>query len=114
MAKEVHAPCSEDQHAQKNPPVAPALDIRCPIGSLVIMHGDLDNFQSHPGCAKQKIKVTEWIEIAEEFAGCRQPLIMRSREHFRAAQGVFETLPEDERKRDREDALRHCGNQSAM
>src|SRR6266436_7045781 len=85
--------------------MAPALDVRRPVSSLVIMHGDLDNFQSHSGCAKQKIKVTEWIEIAKEFAGCGEAPIVRSRQHFRAAQGILEALTEHEGKGDRKELI---------
>src|SRR6266404_507838 len=106
-AKKLHAPGREDQHAQKNPPMAPALNVRRPVSSLVIMYGDLDDFQSHPGCAKQKIKVAEWIEIAKEFPGRREPLIVRSRQHFRAAQGILEALTKHERKGSCKKFVRH-------
>src|SRR6266404_3115446 len=107
VAKELHAPGREDQHVQKNPPMAPALNVCRPVSSLSIMHGDLDNFQSHPGCAKQEIKVTEWIEIAKEFARRREPLIVRSRQHLRATQGILEALAEHEGKGDCKKFVRH-------
>ena len=82
--------------------MVPALDVRCPVLSLAIVDGNLDDFQAHPRRAKKEIKIAEWVEISKEFPRSRQASIVRQREHFRAAQGVFETLPEEERKRGRE------------
>src|SRR6266446_8207007 len=97
-----HASRCKEQHAQKDHSMAPALDVRCPVLSLAIADGNFDDFQAHPRRAKKEIKIAEWVDISKKIPRGGEALIVRSGDDFCAAQCVFETLPEDEGKCDRE------------
>jgi hypothetical protein len=43
VPEKLQAPRSEKEHAEKDQPMAPALNVGCSIFSLVIMHRNLNN-----------------------------------------------------------------------
>lgn len=83
---------SKECHGEKEPEVDKAVDIGGAIDPFFVTNGDLGNFKIELGGAKEKIEITEGIEITEEFSVLGNFVIVAFAEGFGAAQGVFDGL----------------------
>src|SRR6266852_2520490 len=82
-------------HAQQQPPVAEAVDLRLAVAPRPVAHRHLDDLQSQPRGSEEEIEIAEGIEIAEVRPPRRQPPVGVAPEHLGAAEGVLDAPPEN-------------------
>jgi hypothetical protein len=74
--------------------VAETRNLRFSIGAVGKTDGDLDDFETQPGCTEDEIKIAERIEVAEMIACVLDAAIVGAVKNLDAAQRIGEALPE--------------------
>src|SRR5438445_3134673 len=92
-------------HPYQQPAVAPALDVRRPVGTLAVTDRHLDDLQSELGCAEEQIEVAERIEVTEVAPIGGDSLIFAARQNLGAAQRVFDRLSHQPRESQAEELV---------
>src|SRR3989304_8111966 len=92
MLKRLQFPKREGDHAQEQPAVAKARNIRVPVAACSIMDGYFDDLEILLRGAEDQMQVAERIEVAEVRAVTRDRLIVFPKHRLRAAQSIGEAL----------------------
>ena len=81
------------------------MDLSCAVSALPVANGNVADFQVQLPRAKQKVEVPKRIEVTELDAILRNSKIVSAEECLRAAQRVFDGLPEHPRECEAEELV---------
>ena len=69
-------------HAQQQPAVPAAADVRVAVGPRAVAHRHVDDLQVQPGRAEEQVEVAEGVEVAEVRAAGGDPLVVPPEQAF--------------------------------
>lgn len=96
----------EHKHAQEQPAVPPALDVRRAVGAVPVADRHVHDLQVQVGGSEKQVEIPEWVEIPEEGAVGDDPFVIGAPEDLGPAKGVLERLAQDPGEEDAECLVR--------
>src|SRR5262245_14968621 len=70
-SKKFQAAGGEEHHAQKQPAVAPAMDVGLPVSARPVADGQINQTQVEFCRTEDQVEIAERVEVAEVSAICR-------------------------------------------
>ena len=95
----------EEDHAEQQPAVPEARDLRLAVAPARVAHRDLDDLQVELGGTEDEVEVAEGIEIAEVGAVRDDPPVMALQERLGAAKRIGQALVQEPSEEPRKDAV---------
>src|SRR3970282_1831016 len=102
---EEEAPRRQRGHAQEQPPVGEAADVRRPVRALTVSHGDLHDAQVEVGGSEDQVEVAVRIEIAEVSPPGREMGVVQAPDDLGAAERILDGLADQDAQQEAEEAV---------